>query len=63
MAEDLIALLDYIGWKEPRGIHIIGLSLGGMIAQGATAYGSYLHPSLTETLKRWPIEFQNGLHP
>ncbi|KAK0210371.1 Alpha/Beta hydrolase protein [Desarmillaria ectypa] len=33
MAEDLIALLDYIGWKEPRGIHIIGLSLGGMIAQ------------------------------
>ncbi|KAK0197528.1 Alpha/Beta hydrolase protein [Armillaria mellea] len=33
MAEDLITLLDYIGWNEPRGIHIIGLSLGGMIAQ------------------------------
>ncbi|KAK0448316.1 Alpha/Beta hydrolase protein [Desarmillaria tabescens] len=33
MAEDLVALLDYVGWKEPRGIHIIGLSLGGMIAQ------------------------------
>ncbi|KAK0502852.1 Alpha/Beta hydrolase protein [Armillaria luteobubalina] len=33
MAEDLIALLDYVGWKEPGGIHIIGLSLGGMIAQ------------------------------
>ncbi|KAK0502851.1 Alpha/Beta hydrolase protein [Armillaria luteobubalina] len=33
MAEDLIVLLDYIGWKEPRGLHIISISLGGMISQ------------------------------
>ncbi|KIY66558.1 alpha/beta-hydrolase [Cylindrobasidium torrendii FP15055 ss-10] len=33
MAADVIALLDYIGWTEPRGIHIVGVSLGGMIAQ------------------------------
>ena len=34
MAEDVITLLDYIGWKEERGIHIVGTSLGGMIAMG-----------------------------
>jgi len=33
MAEDVVVLLDYIGWKEERGIHIVGVSLGGMIAQ------------------------------
>jgi hypothetical protein len=34
MAEDLICLLDYIGWKEKRELNIVGISLGGMIAQG-----------------------------
>ena len=34
MAEDVIALLDYIGWTEKRDIHVVGISLGGMIAQG-----------------------------
>ncbi len=34
MAEDAIVLLDYIGWTEKRGVHIVGISLGGMIAQG-----------------------------
>ncbi|KAF5366565.1 hypothetical protein D9758_008986 [Tetrapyrgos nigripes] len=33
MAEDVIVLLDYVGWKEPRSIHVVALSLGGMIAQ------------------------------
>ncbi|KAF8526842.1 hypothetical protein BU17DRAFT_61829 [Hysterangium stoloniferum] len=31
MAEDTIDLLDYVGWKD--SIHVVGLSLGGMIAQ------------------------------
>lgn len=31
MATDVIDLLDHIGWTE--GIHIVGLSLGGMILQ------------------------------
>ncbi|THV07838.1 alpha/beta-hydrolase [Dendrothele bispora CBS 962.96] len=33
MAEDVIVLLDYVGWKEPHSIHVVGLSLGGMISQ------------------------------
>lgn len=34
MADDAIALLNYIGWTEEREIHVVGVSLGGMIAQG-----------------------------
>ena len=34
MAEDLIYLLDYLGWKGKRELDIVGISLGGMIAQG-----------------------------
>ncbi|TFK35025.1 alpha/beta-hydrolase [Crucibulum laeve] len=33
MAEDAICLLDYVGWTEKRDIHVVGISLGGMIAQ------------------------------
>jgi len=33
MAEDVIALLDYLGWTEERSLHLVGISLGGMIAQ------------------------------
>ncbi|KDQ10386.1 hypothetical protein BOTBODRAFT_36284 [Botryobasidium botryosum FD-172 SS1] len=32
MAEDAIALLDFMGWTEVRGVHIVGISLGGMIS-------------------------------
>lgn len=34
MAEDVLALLDYLGWTEERSLHLVGMSLGGMIAQG-----------------------------
>ncbi|KAH9067571.1 Alpha/Beta hydrolase protein [Lactarius vividus] len=33
MAEDAIILLDFVGWTESRSVHVVGLSLGGMIAQ------------------------------
>ncbi|KAJ3778582.1 Alpha/Beta hydrolase protein [Lentinula raphanica] len=33
MAEDAIALLDYLQFTAPRSIHVVGLSLGGMISQ------------------------------
>jgi pimeloyl-ACP methyl ester carboxylesterase len=34
MAEDVVVLLDFVGWTERRSLHLVGISLGGMIAQG-----------------------------
>lgn len=34
MAEDVTTLLDYLGWKQERQLHIVGISLGGMISLG-----------------------------
>ena len=36
MAKDAIALLDFVGWTAQRSLHVVGISLGGMIAQGAS---------------------------
>ncbi|KAL7274899.1 hypothetical protein RUND412_002174 [Rhizina undulata] len=33
MAKDLLDLLDHLGWSEKRQIHVIGVSMGGMIVQ------------------------------
>jgi pimeloyl-ACP methyl ester carboxylesterase len=33
MAEDVNTLLDYVEWNAPRDLHIVGVSMGGMIAQ------------------------------
>ncbi|CAE6410880.1 unnamed protein product [Rhizoctonia solani] len=33
MAEDVITLLDHVGWVEERQLHVIGISMGGMVAQ------------------------------
>ncbi|KAK6331085.1 hypothetical protein TWF696_003162 [Orbilia brochopaga] len=33
MAQDVIELVDHIGWIHPKQLHIIGVSMGGMIAQ------------------------------
>ncbi|KAI6043044.1 Alpha/Beta hydrolase protein [Pisolithus marmoratus] len=33
MANDTIILLDFLGWTMDRELHVIGMSLGGMIAQ------------------------------
>ena len=42
MAEDVIALLDYVGWTEDRGVHVVGTSLGGMIAMGASSLSAHI---------------------
>jgi pimeloyl-ACP methyl ester carboxylesterase len=40
MAEDVIMLLDFLGWTAKRDLHIVGVSLGGMIAQGIRSLSS-----------------------
>lgn len=32
MADDMLELLDVIGWTEPRSVYLMGVSMGGMIA-------------------------------
>ncbi|KAJ4361880.1 hypothetical protein N0V83_010821 [Neocucurbitaria cava] len=33
MAKDVVELVDHIGWTGKRELHLIGISMGGMIAQ------------------------------
>lgn len=33
MAKDVIELLDHVGWTGPRSVHVVGISMGGMISQ------------------------------
>lgn len=33
MAKDVIEVLDHIGWDKNRSLHVIGISMGGMISQ------------------------------
>ncbi|KAL2755749.1 hypothetical protein ACRALDRAFT_2027434 [Sodiomyces alcalophilus JCM 7366] len=33
MARDAIEVLDHVGWTDPRTLHLVGISLGGMISQ------------------------------
>lgn len=62
MAEDAIVLLDYIGWTGKRDVHVIGTSLGGMIAMG-TFYNLNGTSRIVQPdclLKSWLAGFLNG---
>lgn len=33
MAKDIVELADHLGWTQERELNVIGVSMGGMIAQ------------------------------
>ena len=33
MARDAVELLQHVGWTEKRQVHVVGISMGGMVAQ------------------------------
>jgi pimeloyl-ACP methyl ester carboxylesterase len=33
MAKDVIEVMDHVGWNGKRECHVVGISMGGMIAQ------------------------------
>jgi pimeloyl-ACP methyl ester carboxylesterase len=47
MAEDVIEVLDSLGWTGKRELHIVGVSLGGMIAQEMVCSLTVLTPWLS----------------
>jgi len=59
MAEDVICLLDQLGWTEERELNVIGISMGGMIAQGLHLFLDLRHGRLliTDFSQNSPIVF------
>jgi pimeloyl-ACP methyl ester carboxylesterase len=47
MAKDVIEVLDHIGWTGKRELHIIGISMGGMIAQEMVGYVPFYPPMVS----------------
>lgn len=33
MAKDVIEIIDHLGWTAERELNVVGISMGGMIAQ------------------------------
>ena len=60
MAKDVIVLLSFIGWTDRRSVHVVGISLGGMIAQRVLATGSP-NISLMDHSQSWPLVFLRDL--
>lgn len=62
MAEDVICLLDYIGWTDARSIHVVGISLGGMIAQGEIRRMDHSSIILTKIDHRTCLSYTRAYH-
>ncbi|KFY44479.1 hypothetical protein V495_03430 [Pseudogymnoascus sp. VKM F-4514 (FW-929)] len=55
MAKDVVELLDHLNWTQERELHVIGVSMGGMISQelGQLIPERICSLSLFSTLARW----------
>lgn len=40
MAKDVIEIIDHIGWTKERELNVVGISMGGMIAQEVVSIAS-----------------------
>ena len=47
MAKDVIEVLDFLSWTSPRSVHLVGISLGGMICQELTLFMPYRFASVS----------------
>ncbi|KAI0319253.1 alpha/beta-hydrolase [Amylostereum chailletii] len=63
MAEDVVVLLDYLGWTDARSVHLVGISLGGMIAQELSARIPERFISLTLAVTTPGGAFWNNIPP
>lgn len=50
MARDVVEVLDHIGWSAKRECHVVGISMGGMIAQELVSPAAF--PSVFDPLPR-----------
>jgi hypothetical protein len=46
MAKDIVELVDHLGWTGKRELHVIGISMGGMIAQEMVSPSKFPRSSL-----------------
>ena len=56
MAKDIVELVDHLGWTGKRELHVIGISMGGMIAQEMVSPSNLQHPSCADKMQCFASE-------
>lgn len=62
MADDAIALPDYVGWTAAHDVHVVGGSMGGMIALSALFY-AYIDDPTQYATQKWLPRSLNASSP
>lgn len=53
MAKDLLEVIDHIGWTADRQLNVVGISMGGMIAQELVSSSSGTKRPFTMLTRFW----------